>query len=201
MGHERPLIPPTWERLVLETARHRLLDDNARFGGGWVRCTDVRLDGTYPTTGLVITLRGSRPGHPDEQGSHRFELYRPLFLWAPDGRLYSAAERVNGIARYVQERFTSVMRDWRSGFVEDCRLTCGWVFDVLGERLGVQLVDLPRAQDRVELTYVAGEQRYDVELECFEGERRRGTWELAEELRELLERQARGTTGNQRDDN
>jgi hypothetical protein len=191
MRHERPLTPPAWERLVLETARDFLIVKNTRFGGGWVRCTDVQLDGAYPTTGLVVTLHGSRSGHPDERGSHRFELYRPLFLWAPDGRLHSAADRASGIVQYLEERFTMVLRDSRSGFVEDCRLICGWVFDILGDRLGVRLIDLPRTEDRVELAYVAGDRRYDQILECFDGERRRGTWELAEELRELLERQTR----------
>jgi hypothetical protein len=72
---ERPLAPAVYEQLLLRAAQS-LVDDPHGYGGGWVHCVEVRLEGVYPATELVVTLEGD-----GRRGSHGFSLYRPVFVF------------------------------------------------------------------------------------------------------------------------
>jgi hypothetical protein len=178
---ERPLAPAVYEQLLLREAES-LVQDPHGYGGGWVRCTDVRLNGAYPATELVVTLEGD-----GLRGRHGFGLYRPLSLTPPDGRLPSVRDQLFGIHNACAENFGGILHDADSLFLKDCKSACAIVLDIVGPRSGIRGRALRLAGTRVEVEVCQDGTERTLAVDCFHEGRRRNLWAVAEELRGQLE--------------
>ncbi len=176
---ETPLLPAEWEKLCL-SATKRLIDREDRRGGG-TDLVDVRLDGEFPTTALVVVLaRGER------SGERRWELYRPWFLMAPVGRLPTASGVAWNISLYCLESAGRIYGRTPAAHVRDCFEICAPTIDTVPE-LAPSVVRLFWDEGR----RIVVELRVDgrsvtVAVECFENGSERPDWVVAEDFRAKL---------------